>query len=377
MLSVVDHLVIRWLGLPRGSGLQLLRGLPGNVTTEMDLKLWAAAQTIREDAAARATMLNTPVPELVAAYHQETLPPVAQRALAGFLAEYGMRAVAEIDLGRPRWREDPSSIVQTLQSYLHLDDPDLAPDVVFQRGAAEAERLAAEYIARIRRTRFGPLKARVLGAVVHRLRVLGGLREAPKFTAIKSFDLYRTALLAQGRVLAEQGRLAQADDIFFVPLTLLKEFARGAAVDLRAVVEAERAAYQRELVRKQLPRLLLSTGEVFYEGLSEAGSNDLVGDPVSPGSAEGAVRVVLDPRGVRLEPGEILVCPATDPGWTPLFLTAGGLVMEIGGLVTHGSVVAREYGIPAVVGVQGATTRLHTGQRVRVDGSAGRVTVLG
>ena len=125
-----------------------------------------------------------------------------------------------------------------------------------------------------------------------------------------------------------------------------------------------------------MPRLLLSTGETFYDGLSEAGASDLVGDPVSPGVVEGTVRVVRDPRGVRLEPGEILVCPATDPGWTPLFLTAGALVMEIGGMVTHGSVVAREYGIPAIVGVHEATTRLHTGQRVRVDGTQGRVTLL-
>jgi pyruvate,water dikinase len=130
-----------------------------------------------------------------------------------------------------------------------------------------------------------------------------------------------------------------------------------------------------------MPRLLLSTGETFYEGMrASAGEavepGTLVGQAVSPGVVEGTVRVVLDPRGTRLEPGEILVCPATDPGWTPLFLAAGGLVMEIGGMVTHGSVVAREYGLPAVVGVEGATTRLHTGQRVRVDGNTGRVTLL-
>jgi len=109
---------------------------------------------------------------------------------------------------------------------------------------------------------------------------------------------------------------------------------------------------------------------------SGAGPNDLVGQAVSPGVAEGVVRVVLDPRGARLNPGEILVCPATDPGWTPLFLAAGGLVMEIGGMVTHGSVVAREYGIPAVVGVDRATQRLKTGQRIRVDGSSGQIVIL-
>ncbi len=377
LIAVVDRLLVRWLGLAPGTGLQLLRGLPGNVTTAMDLQLWATAQAIHADAEARTHLLNTPVTELVAAYRQESLPPVAQQALTGFLAEYGMRAVAEIDLGRPRWREDPSSIFQSVQSYLQMDDPGLAPDQVFHRAQAEAERLGADYVARVRHTRFGAVRARLLAGAIHRMRVLGGIRETPKLYAIKAFDLYRTALLAQGCSLVDRGLLAQAEDIFFVPLADLQRFAAGAAVDLRAVVATNQAAYNQERARRQLPRLLLSTGEVFYAGLSTAGSNDLVGDPVSPGSVEGIVRVVLDPRGVRLEPGEILVCPATDPGWTPLFLSAGGLVMEIGGLVTHGSVVAREYGIPAVVGVHEATTRLHTGQRVRVDGSAGRVTILG
>ncbi|MCQ3980624.1 MAG: hypothetical protein DPW09_45025, partial [Anaerolineae bacterium] len=124
--------------------------------------------------------------------------------------------------------------------------------------------------------------------------------------------------------------------------------------------------------------ILLSTGEAFYEGVSDAtaSENNLVGEAVSPGLVEGRVRVIFDPHGAHLMPGEILVCPSTDPGWTPLFLTAGGLVMEIGGLMTHGSIVAREYGLPAVVGVHQATTRLKTGQRVQVDGHRGRVRVL-
>jgi pyruvate,water dikinase len=353
-----------------------MRGLPGNVTTEMDLKLWDAARAIRADAAAREHILKTPVANLAASYHERSLPPTAQRALDGFMKEYGMRAVAEIDLGRPRWREDPSSILHTMQSYLRLDDPDLAPDVVFRRGADEARRMAGEYVSRVRGTPFGQLRARVLRAAIRRIRALAGLRETPKLYIIKVFDVYRSALLAHGRSLAGEGMLERADDIFFVPIDDLKAFARGEKVDLRAIAASQRAEYEREKVRRQLPHLLLSTGETFYEGLNEEGSDDLVGDPVSPGVAEGTVRVVLDPRGVRLEPGEILVCPATDPGWTPLFLAAGGLVMEVGGLVTHGSVVAREYGIPAIVAVHDATVRLRTGQRVRVDGSAGRISIL-
>ena len=147
----------------------------------------------------------------------------------------------------------------------------------------------------------------------------------------------------------------------------------------KALVAGRRAAYEREQRRRQSPRMMLGDGTTIYEGVGgvpEDASKLLVGDPVSPGQVEGRVRVVLSPYGAQLEPGEILVCPGTDPAWTPLFLAAGGLVMEVGGLMTHGSVVAREYGIPAVVGVGRATQRLQTGQRIRVDGSSGQITIL-
>src|SRR6185503_12385520 len=142
---------------------------------------------------------------------------------------------------------------------------------------------------------------------------------------------------------------------------------------------AERhAIYERENRRKQVPRVLVSDGRAYYEGLgSESDTGDIItGSPVSPGVAEGIVHVIFDPRGARLAPGEVLVCPGTDPAWTPLFMVAGGLITEVGGMMTHGSVVAREYGIPAVVGVHQATTRLKDGQRVRIDGTAGKIVVL-
>ena len=130
--------------------------------------------------------------------------------------------------------------------------------------------------------------------------------------------------------------------------------------------------------RRQVPRLLLSDGRAFYQGLqsSSSTSEGFTGSPVSPGVAEGAVRVVFDPHEAGLQPGEIMVCPGTDPAWTPLFLLAAGLVMEVGGLMTHGAVVAHEYGIPAVVGVHQATQRLENGQRVRLNGSTGQIVLL-
>jgi len=376
LMGTISGWLERWLGLPSSAVFELLRGLPHNVTTEMDLRLWALAHAIGADAAARDTLLRMPVEEQVAAYARDALPATAQRAIKQFLDQYGMRAVAEIDIGRPRWRDDPTPILQIIHGYLQLDDPNQAPDVLFERGAAEAARLAEEWTAQARRTRFGAIRARLLGGAIDRMRRLIGLRESPKFYLISLLGIYRDALLVYAGELVARGALAQVDDIFFLSFEQLRRFARGEGLDLKGLVASQRAEYEHNRSNRRMPRLLLSTGEAFYDGLGEAGTSDLIGDPVSPGVVEGTVRVVHDPRGVRLAPGEILVCPATDPGWTPLFLTAGGLVMEVGGMVTHGSVVAREYGIPAVVGVQAATTRLHTGQRVRVDGTQGRITLL-
>jgi pyruvate,water dikinase len=152
-----------------------------------------------------------------------------------------------------------------------------------------------------------------------------------------------------------------------------------ADAETRALIADRRAAYSREARRRQIPRVLLSDGRAFYEGLgADAAEGEVItGSPVSPGVVEGPVHVVFDPHQTRLVPGEILVCPGTDPAWTPLFMAAGGLITEVGGMMTHGSVVAREYGIPAVVGVHQATQRLKDGQRVRLDGTAGKILIIG
>jgi phosphohistidine swiveling domain-containing protein len=206
------------------------------------------------------------------------------------------------------------------------------------------------------------------------------MREAPKFFAIRMMGIVRQGLLASGAEFAAAGLLEQADDIFFLRWRELQTIARQRTITPahRALIAERRARYTAELRRRQQPRVLLSDGTAYYAGVrNTAGDDDaIVGDPVSPGVVEGVVRVVFNPIGTHLAPGEILVCPGTDPAWTPLFLAAGGLVMEVGGMMTHGSVVAREYGIPAVVGVHQATTRLRDGQRVRVDGASGVITVL-
>jgi len=188
----------------------------------------------------------------------------------------------------------------------------------------------------------------------------------------------RKALLEVGEEFAQAGTIERAADLVFLKLDELETLAKNASRDWKALIIARRAIYERELRRRQVPRVLVSDGRAFYEGLgSETDTSDVItGSPVSPGVAEGNVHIIFDPSGAHLVPGEILVCPGTDPAWTPLFMAAGGLITEVGGMMTHGSVVAREYGIPAVVGVHQATTRLKDGQRIRIDGTAGKIVIL-
>ncbi|WP_433253539.1 PEP/pyruvate-binding domain-containing protein [Streptosporangium sp. CA-135522] len=380
----------------------VLRGLPHNVTTEMDLALWHLAARIRPDREAASLLLGTPPAELAQRFHDGSLPGVVDRGLREFLSAYGFRAVAEIDLGVPRWSEDPTHVIGVLANYLRLEDPALAPDALFARGAAEAALMIRTLSARA-----GGVRGRVVRFALGRTRALAGLRELPKYYMVTILAAMRAELAAVGADLAARGIVDSPADVFYLTVeevrTALVSTASTAStaaapapataeapgevaprgsdhaapypVTLRTLVSERREEAARERRRRRVPRIVLSDGTEPEAVAAHAPVDGaLTGTPASAGSATGIARVVLDPLGAHLEPGEILVCPSTDPGWTPLFLTAGGLVMEMGGANSHGAVVAREYGIPAVVGVALATEHIVTGQRITVDGTSGAVT---
>ena len=364
--------------------LEVTRSLPNNVTTEMDLVLWQTAKQLKADAESKAIFAASSASELAQRYLDRTLPSTAQTVIARFLEKYGMRGVGEIDFGQPRWREDLTPVMHTLQSYLQIE-PAFAPDVLFAKGAQAAQEAAEKIVANIRKGHGGWLKAKIARAAARRVRLLMGARESPKFFIIRMMGVAKKALLEVGQEFVDAGTINRADDLTFLKLNELDELASSRDGQLpipikhwKSLIAERRATYERELRRRQVPRVLVSDGRAFYEGVGAETDTDnvITGSPVSPGVAEGIVHVVLDPRGVHLAPGEILVCPGTDPAWTPLFMVAGGLVTEVGGMMTHGSVVAREYGIPAVVGVHQATLRLKDGQKIRVDGTQGKIIVL-
>jgi pyruvate,water dikinase len=349
----------------------ILRGLPNNVTTEMDLELWRLATDIRSDRGSRLAFEDQPPAVLAQRFSAGELPAAAQQGLDAFLERYGHRAVAEIDVGMPRWRDDPTHILGVLANYLRLEDPSLAPDRQFRRAEDEAEAQIARLVAEARSR--GRVRGAIVRAALRRARLFIGLRERPKYQIVLALAEVRKQVAAAGAELARQGRLARAGDVFFLDFAEVRQALGG--TDMQDLVARRQGAYYLELERRHIPRMLLSDGTepetVIAVGAAADGS--LVGSPASAGIATAPARVILDPVGAHLEPGEILVAPSTDPGWTPLFLTAGGLVMEMGGPNSHGAVVAREYGIPAVVGVPDATSRLRTGQEITVDGGAGTV----
>lgn len=352
----------------------VIRGLPNNVTTEMDLALWQLAKEIRDDPEALAFLSYPTLEELVRQFKDKKLPAVAQAGLEAFLRTYGHRAVAEIDLGMPRWSDDPTHILGVVVNYLRLEHTAEAPDQQFRKAVREADEQVARLVARARAK--SPLHAKLVRTALDRTRRFAGMRELPKYNLVLGLASAREQLFLVGAELAEAGRIERAEDIFFLDLNEVETALAGNK--LHQLVEDRRADYAQELRRRHIPRVLLSDG-TEPEATATAGGTagapgTLSGSPASAGIITAPARVILDPVGAHLEPGEILVAPSTDPGWTPLFLTAGGLVMEMGGPNSHGAVVAREYGIPAVVGVPDATLRISSGQIITVDGAAGTVT---
>ena len=359
------------------TALEVTRALPNNVTTEMDLALWRTAKAVQQDPESFTTFRASDAQTLAARYLSGTLPKASQAAVADFMQRYGMRGLGEIDMGQPRWREEPASIMQTLQSYLQIPD-EMAPDVIFEKGAKAAEDAIERLAARARESTLGGVKEKIVRAAASRIRMLMGLRESPKFFIVRVMGIIRNELLASGEEFAGENIIGTPEDLFFLHFDELQALANRDARDWKALIAERRSIDARENRRRQIPRVLVSDGRAFHEGVGVLADTDTVisGSPVSPGVAEGVVHIILDPRGAQLAPREILVCPGTDPAWTPLFMAAAGLITEVGGMMTHGSVVAREYGIPAVVGVHQATTRLKNGQRIRIDGTAGKIVVL-
>ncbi len=367
LAGIIAQKLLPRLGAEPSALQPVLRALPFNVTTEMDLTLTDLADQVRTHPALAATLRHD---GLAAAEERPEAVPFL-RGFRRFIERYGMRGAGEIDLSRPRWRDDPGMLLAVvLGSISGGEAGDHRRRHAAMAAAADAtiERLVSE----------SPWRRRwIVRRLLRVMRAGLGLREHPKYMLVQVLDRARRVAQAAGRDLADAGALDRADDVWFLTWDeLVMAMATKGRSAPREIVESRRAAFALDR-KRQPPLVLASDGEipsVSVRGDVPAGA--IGGTGASAGVVEGRARVVLDPATEVLHAGEILIAPFTDPGWTPLFTHAAGLVTEIGGLMTHGSVIARELGIPAVVGAAGATTRLHSGDRVRVNGDQGFVEVI-
>jgi rifampicin phosphotransferase len=375
----LDEQLQAWLG-EKDAADTLAQSVPHNVTAEMGLALLDVADAIRahHEVVAFLQHVEEEGPD-GAGFLDELaqLPGGAEprEAIRAYLDRYGMRCAGEIDITRPRWSERPAALVPTLLTNIRNFEPG-AGKRRFEQGRQKACAKREEVLQRLGALPDGERKAEEAGRMIDRVRTFSGFREYPKYGMVSRYFLYKRALLEEAERLVQARVLREQEDIFFLRFEELHEVVRTHEVDDRLIDERKDAFRSYQALTP--PRVLTSDGEVitgdYRRGDLPAGA--LAGLPVSAGVIEGRARVILDIAQADLEAGDILVTAYTDPSWTPLFLAIRGLVTEVGGLMTHGAVIAREYGLPAVVGVEQATRLIEDGQRIRVHGTDGYVEIL-
>ncbi|RTE07107.1 phosphoenolpyruvate synthase [Paenibacillus whitsoniae] len=353
----------------------LAQSVTGNITSQMGLALMDVADRIR------------PYPEVIAylqhvreATFWEDLAQLdggqeAVDAITDYLSLYGMRCPGEIDMTRTRWVEKPTALVPMILTNIKVFEPN-AGKRKFEKGRQEALEKEQTLLARLRQLPDGEDKAAETKRIIDILRNFSGYREYPKYGMVNRYFIYKQALLKEAERLVQAGILHESEDMYYLFFEELREVVRTKQVDYGII--SQRKDDYRLYDKLTPPRVITSDGEIVAGKYKRENLpvDAIVGLPVSSGVIEGRARVILNMAEADLEDGDILVTTFTDPSWTPLFVSIKGLVTEVGGLMTHGAVIAREYGLPAVVGVEHATTRIQDGQRIRVNGTEGYIELL-
>jgi phosphoenolpyruvate synthase/pyruvate phosphate dikinase len=363
-----------WLG-EKNAADTLTQSVPHNVTSEMGLALLDVADVIRPHPDAVAFLQHVEDEGFL-----DELPTLAggreaRDAIRAFLEKYGMRCVGEIDITRPRWSERPTTLVPVILGNVKNFERG-AGERRFEQGRQEAWKKEQDLLARLRALPDGERKAEEAKRMIDRVRTFIGYREYPKYGMVSRYFVYKQALSEEAERLVQAHVLREREDIFYLTFQELHDVVRTNQVDDQLIRQRKDAFSSYQALTP--PRVLTSDGEVFAGTYrrDDLPAGALVGLPVSAGTIEGRARVILDMAQADLEAGDILVTAYTDPSWTPVFVAIKGLVTEVGGLMTHGAVIAREYGLPAVVGVEHATQLIRDGQQIRVHGTDGYVEIL-
>ncbi|MBC2067807.1 phosphoenolpyruvate synthase [Listeria booriae] len=363
-----------WLGETNVAD-TLSQSVANNITAEMGLELLDVADAIRPYPEVIAFLQNTKDPNCLEKLGDLQGGEAARDAITTYLDKYGMRCAGEIDISRTRWSEDPTILIPMILSNIKNFQPN-ASHQKFEQARKEALQKEHDLLARLKNLPDGEQKAAKTKEVITVLRNLTGYREYPKYGMINRYFVYKQALLKEAAQLVQAGIIKELEDIFYLDFEELHEVVCTGQLDY-TIITTRKADYS-QFDKLTPPRVLTSDGEIITGKYKRENlpSDAIIGLPVSSGTIEGRARVILNMADANLEEGDILITPFTDPSWTPLFVSIKGLVTEVGGLMTHGAVIAREYGLPAVIGVENATTRIQDGDHIRVNGTEGYIEIL-
>ncbi|SFM36249.1 pyruvate, water dikinase [Paenibacillus sp. 1_12] len=372
--SWINEKMDKWLG-EKNVADTLSQSVPNNITSEMGLALLDVADVIR------------PYPEVID-YLQHVKDDYFLNelikfdggqetgdAIYAYLNKYGMRCAGEIDMTKTRWSEKPITIVPMILGNIKNFEPN-AGKRKFEQGRQEALEKEQELLDRLKQLPDGKQKAKETKRVISLIRNFIGYREYPKYGMINRYFVYKQALLKEAEQLVQANLIREKEDVYYLTFEEFRDVVCTNKLDYQII--SKRKDEYKLYEKLTPPRVITSDGEIItgkYER-ENLPAEAIVGLPVSSGVIEGRARVILRMEDADLEDGDILVTSFTDPGWTPLFVSIKGLVTEVGGLMTHGAVIAREYGLPAVVGVENATNLIKDGQRIRVHGTEGYIEIL-
>ncbi|HFU7086575.1 TPA: phosphoenolpyruvate synthase [Bacillus cereus] len=370
----INEKMEQWLG-EKNAADTLSQSVQNNITSEMGLALMEVADVIRPYEEVIAYLQHVENDSFLDELVQFKGGEKAREAIDAFLNKYGMRCSGEIDITKTRWSEKPTTIIPMILNNIR-DFEYGASKRKFEEGLQEALKKEEELVDRLQQLPDGQQKVEETKRMIRNIRNFIGYREYPKYGMINRYFIYKQALLKEAEQLVQSGVIHEVDDIYYLTFEELHEVVRTKKLNYE-LIHKQKNDYK--LYEKLTPpRIMTSDGEIITGKYKRENlpADAIAGLPVSSGVVEGRARVILNMEEANLEEGDILVTAFTDPGWTPLFVSIKGLVTEVGGLMTHGAVIAREYGLPAVVGVENATKLIKDGQRIRVHGTEGYIEVL-
>ncbi|WP_341519483.1 phosphoenolpyruvate synthase [Bacillus paramobilis] len=370
----INEKMEQWLG-EKNAADTLSQSVQNNITSEMGLALLDVADVIRPYPEVVAYLQHVEDDSFLNELVQFKGGEKARDAISAFLNKYGMRCSGEIDITKTRWSEKPTTIIPMILNNIR-DFEAGSSKRKFEEGLQEALKKEEELVDRVQHLPDGKQKVEETKRMIRNIQNCIGYREYPKYGMINRYFIYKQALLKEAEQLVQSGVIHEVDDIYYLTFEELHEVVRTNKLDYELIKKPKNDYKLYEKLTP--PRIMTSDGEIITGKYKRENlpADAIVGLPVSSGAIEGRARVILNMEEANLEEGDILVTAFTDPGWTPLFVSIKGLVTEVGGLMTHGAVIAREYGLPAVVGVENATKLIKDGQRIRVHGTEGYIEVL-